>query len=97
MENNSCGLNEAEQNMFLEISAVMQKYKEKTRSFGISLLHSHFPLLANEILHETNNKEKRVMTIRPVLNKKVSKKAHPTAWSIIPETGQVKVIQLCCD
>lgn len=58
------GITETEAKMFNEISAIMDKYSETTRPFGMSLIHSHFELSKNEVLHETNDKNKRVLIVK---------------------------------
>lgn len=91
------GLSASEQKMFAEISRIFYKYKNETREFGLSLLHSHFNVKRNEILHETNDKSNRTMQIRPIAHTNIPAQAHATLWSVSTITGKPKVLQLCCD
>ena len=48
-----------------EVKAVLAKHGKLER-FGISLLHSHFPVAEDEMLIEYSDDAKRELTIRPV-------------------------------
>ncbi len=96
MTKDSTGLTDSEQQMFHEVSEILNKYKGTTRNFGFSLIHSHFHLKKDEMLHETNNKIERYMLIRPLKKKEIPPKAHPTLWKISPK-GKIEIAQFCCD
>jgi len=93
---NALNLNEVELKMFREISNVLQKYDGKTRKFGLQLIHSHFPLKSEEILHETHDKERRKMLIQPILKNLIPSKAFATAWTLNP-SGNPSAVMFCCD
>lgn len=48
-----------------EIRGILEKYNSINR-FGITLLHEHFEINDDEVLIETCDTEKRILTITPV-------------------------------
>jgi predicted transcriptional regulator of viral defense system len=54
-----------------EIQKVLERHGALQR-FGVSLLHSHFPVHEGEILVESCNKSSRTLTLRPVKLAEVS-------------------------
>jgi hypothetical protein len=89
-------LSKSEKAMFGEIFSILKKYNGSTRAFGMQLIHTHFDVGYNEILHETHDEEKRILKIKPVFLSDVPQTAKPTAWGF-SEMGKPKVIQMCCD
>lgn len=88
-------LNDTEVKMMSEVFKVFSKYKHSTRQFGLQLLHSHFSIQNDEILYEVHNKEKRILTTKPI-KKKTIKNALATGWQFDAK-GNIKVNNLCCD
>jgi len=65
-----------------EVRAVLERHGKLNR-FGITLLHQHFPVYADEILLETCDQESRTLTTKTV--KKASVKASQiieTSWRL---------------
>ena len=54
----------ADQECIEELYSVLEKHDAENR-FGISLLHTHFPVHEDEILVETCDDSTRTMTIKP--------------------------------
>ncbi len=94
--NSALQLSNTEQQMLQEVFDVFAKYKSKTRKFGVQLVHSHFPLKKGEILLETHDKEKRILTIVPKRLKDMGPIPKATAWSE-SSSGQLKICMFCCD
>ena len=88
-------LSSEERKMMKEVGSIFSKYKGKTRQFGLQLIHSHFQLAEDEILHETHNKRNRVLTTIPVKIDR-TKDALATAWQI-SANGKIIVSMFCCD
>ncbi len=51
--------------LFRELAEVLTRHNALDR-FGITLLHTHFPIKEGEVLLETTNREAREQIIRPV-------------------------------
>lgn len=76
------GLSQIELEMFQEIGQVMKKYKNKmNRKFGLCLIHQHFEIKNDEILHEENNPIERTHTTT-VVKKGEMKHSRPTQWEL---------------
>jgi hypothetical protein len=56
--------NSADQALFDELRAVLEKHGAASR-FGVTLLHKHFDVAADEVLVEVCDVDARTMTIRP--------------------------------
>ncbi|OQP64749.1 hypothetical protein A3860_18495 [Niastella vici] len=96
MKNESLQLSDIEVRMLEEVFQIFSKYSEKTRNFGIQLIHSHFPLQEDEILYETHDKISRVMEVKPVKIGSVSNNSLATAWDQTAK-GHIRVAMFCCD
>lgn len=94
--NSHLQLSSVEIQMMQEVFAVMNKYQQKTRQFGINLIHSHFPMQENEILYETHNKEKRTLHVTPKKINDFISLPLATAWHQT-EKGETIVSMFCCD
>ena len=62
-----------------EIREVLRKHNALTR-FGVTLLHSHFPLEPDEVLVEETDVQNRRQTIFPVKRNEIPKEATLTNW-----------------
>ena len=91
-------LTPTELNMFQEVFKVLQKYSNRTRQFGLQLVHSHFHIEKNEILYETHDEIQRTLNIRPINRESFSGKSTPlaTAW-VQNEKGEIEVCMFCCE
>ncbi len=89
-------LSSSEIEMMNEVFGVFKKYADKTRSFGLQLVHSHFPIAENEILYETHDKKNRVLTVVPVDRDSLKTKPLATAWQQT-KNGGITVAMFCCD
>jgi hypothetical protein len=58
-------INEGDHDCLAEVCEVLKKHGKLER-FGVSLLHQHFDLAADEVLVEDNDAQTRVLTIKPV-------------------------------
>ena len=88
-------LNRTEIKMLKEVSLILKKYN-KDKKFGIQLLHSHFNIDADEILHETNNKVKRQLLTKAIKKNKLPKGSYATSWSLDVK-GMPCPLLFCCD
>lgn len=89
-------LNKNEIEMMEEVFQVISKYNGKIRSFGLQLIHSHFPIKTDEILYETHDKDTRMLTVRPIEVTSLSNDALATSWAK-DENGTLVVCAFCCD
>lgn len=89
-------LSSSEIEMMNEVFGVFKKYADKTRSFGLQLVHSHFTIAENEILYETHDEKNRVLTVVPVSLDSLKTKPLATAWQQT-ENGGITVVMFCCD
>lgn len=92
----SLQLSSIEEKMFREIFQIFSKYKKGTRSFGVHLVHSHFPISEQEILYESNDKEKRILSISVHNINEFKSLPLATSWEF-SQTGEAKVSMFCCD
>lgn len=88
-------LTDIELKMIGEISIIFSKYKDRTRRFGLQLIHSHFAIQKDEVLFETHDVITRTLITRPI-NKKEIKDAIATSWEIT-EQGKIFVSCTCCE
>lgn len=58
-------ISESDTECLRDVRDVLAKHGALDR-FGVSLLHSHFPIAPDEMLMETTDEVSRVQTIRPV-------------------------------
>jgi hypothetical protein len=61
---------EEDEQCFREVREVLQKYGALNR-FGLTLIHTHFDVAADEILLETTDVEARTHLVRPVKQNEV--------------------------
>lgn len=75
-------LSDADQPLIDDLVAVLKKHDALDR-FGISLLHKHFEMTADECLLETTDVSSRVQTIRPISRDEVAGiDALETSWRL---------------
>lgn len=89
-------LSQVEKDMFREVAAVISKYKDQTREFGMCLVHEHFGVANDEIMHETNDPVSRVLIAKPVKIADMPAGSHPTQWKLI-QGGKAEATQWCCN
>ena len=71
-----------------EIKAVLERYG-RTDKFGITLLHSHFPLADDEVFLEHTDEQARTLLSRPVKYSEILNKPYrPTVWRFDGEKAQ---------
>lgn len=92
---NTLQLSDTELQMMKEVSVVFSKYKKNTRRFGIQLIHSHFPILKDEVLYETHDNSNRTLITKPTKAAKI-KNALATAWEF-NENFQISISSYCCE
>jgi hypothetical protein len=78
------------------VKFIFEKYKWQTRDFAIQLLHQHFLLSKDEILHETNDKASRILLIKPIWKSELPIGPYPTAWSL-NQNGKFDPVVCCCE
>jgi hypothetical protein len=76
-------INEADSACLDEVCEVLKKHGKLER-FGVSLLHKHFDLAADEVLVEDNDPHTRVLTIEPV-RKAAAADVGPTTWMFLDD------------
>lgn len=76
-----------------EMMNVLIKHGRANR-FGVSLLHSHFPLAEDEFLLEENDPKSRTLTIRPMSRTDHPSTAiRPTSWRW--DKGEIRPFGMC--
>ncbi|AQQ55630.1 hypothetical protein [Planococcus lenghuensis] len=90
------GITEEEQVLFNEVKKVMDKYPDLDRKFGVHWIHSHFEVAEGEVLHETHDEEKRVLTTNVIPAENLPKDSFATQW-VYDENGNIQVGVYCCD
>ena len=79
-----------------ELKEIILKYGKENK-FGISLLHTHFDLLENEMLVETINVKERVLTTTPVqVDEQRKKSLVQTVWCFSKDQSLVKGCESFC-
>jgi hypothetical protein len=81
----------ADDALFADIAAVLAKHDALDR-FGVTLLHTHYPIADGEVLLEQTDVAARVQTIAPVLGQPAD--IIETAWRLGPD-GQAIVNCIC--
>lgn len=81
-------LNEGDQQCISEVRKVLQRHG-KLKKFGLTLIHSHFPIGEDEVLVEEVSKVDRTLTIKPMKASMV-KNAVDTQWCLDNETVLLK-------
>lgn len=74
-----------------DVMEVLSRHK-RTARFGVSLLHSHFPMAPGEFLLEECDIPNRTLTIRPVTADKTGA-FRPTSWRW--DNGTIRPITMC--
>lgn len=86
---------EADEECIAEVKAVLERHCRLSR-FGLLLLHSHFPVAADEVLVEECDHVSRTLTIRPkqksTLTEVVVKE---TQWRLDSESALTSCMQIC--
>jgi hypothetical protein len=85
-------INESDSACLDEVCEVLKKHGKLER-FGVSLLHKHFDLAADEVLVEDNDPQTRVLTVKAV-KKNQTDHLTETMWRFVD--GQ-RVATLRCD
>jgi hypothetical protein len=86
-------LTETDQPMVEEIVAVLKKFDALDR-FGLTLLHQHFSVSADEVLLETTDIAARTQLIRPVPKSTLEFEDYvETSWRL--DTGQPMMHCVC--
>lgn len=85
--------------LFEEIAKIISRYPELKGKYAIGLVHAHYPVSADEVLHETSDKANRVSTLSPIKKIDLPKKAFPSQWTVELDKQILKVtpITWCCD
>src|SRR5262245_50512481 len=81
----------ADDGLFAELAAVLDKHNARER-FGVTLLHTHFPMADGEVRLEKTNVSARRQTIEPVSAQPGNTIA--TAWRLGPD-GAATTICIC--
>lgn len=78
-----------------ELRDVLAKHGKLER-FGLTLLHSHFPVAADEVLVETCDSEARELTIRPAKQSDYDQSdLVETSWRLSDGATLVSCVQVC--
>ena len=78
-----------------EVREVLDKHNRLNR-FGITLLHSHFPVSDDETLVEECDEANRTLTIKPVKTTSLAQvKLVETNWILTNYTPVLKCTQVC--
>lgn len=82
----------------LEALREVLKQHGKLDRFGITLLHSHFPVYEGEILLETCDPEARTLSIRPVKDSDAELvQSIPTTWRLTDGEEMLRCERTCVD
>ena len=80
--------------LFAELAGVLNRHGALDR-FGITLLHTHFPMLDGEVLREETDEEARVQTIQPAIRAEVTDShVTETIWRL-DQDGAATTICIC--
>lgn len=88
-------LTEADRECLSEIREVLKRHERLDR-FGVMLLHTHFPILDDEVLLETCDVDQRRLTLE-VAPKTVlqSREIVPTSWRLRDDATLTGCYQAC--
>ena len=82
--------------LFEEIREVLKKHDALTK-YGVCLLHKHFELKEDEVLLETCDSSKRVLTVRPVSSASLeTRSALQTIWSLANGAEAITKCRVVC-
>jgi hypothetical protein len=82
-----------DRDLFRELHAVLERHGA-LRRFGVTLLHKHFDISADEVLVETTDRSTRTQTIQPVTKSEVEGlKVIETQWRL--DSGSPVVVCKC--
>ena len=85
---------EADDPLFKKLAAVLAEEGALNR-FGVTLLHTHFPIREGETLLETTDRDAREQLIRPVPVSDLDDQKHlETSWRLGPQ-GEVRLACQC--
>ena len=82
--------------LFKALHEVLREYDAVDR-FGLTLLHDHFEVGANEWMVETHDEQNRTLTIKPYRNEELQEAKvdlQETNWRF-DKAGEVVAMQLC--
>jgi len=97
MQNGTSQLSVKEENMFSEISQIMDKYPAAIqRKYGLWRVHHHFDMAPNELLHETSSHETKESTLKVIKKEDLPSGAFATTWSL-SDKGKPQPVSWCCD
>lgn len=81
-------LNETDEHCLKEIKTVLERHN-RTRKFGITLLHSHFAINEDEVFLEHTDVATRTLVSRPISTLELANKSYrPTVWRFDGEKPQ---------
>lgn len=89
-----------ERALFRDIAAALGRYPELMDSFGVSRLHQHFWIAADEVLLETNDPETRELRVRPVRAKDLPENTLVSQWRVTVDgqgVSAVPIVKCCVD
>lgn len=85
----------ADQALFAELRTVLERHGAVSR-FGVTLLHKHFDVTADEVLVEVCDIESRTLTTRPRAKSEISgKNVIETNWRLDSLDGTRESITVC--
>jgi hypothetical protein len=85
-------ISDADTACLTEIREVLRKHSKMDR-FGVALLHSHFPLDADEIMLESSDEQSRTLTIKPVKRSETGNTNVGTIWML--RDGDLETMAWC--
>ena len=78
-----------------EVKEVLEKHG-KSSKFGLTLLHSHFPVDEDEVLVEVCDPENRTLTAKPKKKSEVDTESSiKTSWRLDKEEALVECVKAC--
>ncbi len=88
-------LSESDASCLAELREVLTRHGNLTR-FGLTLLHQHFELADDEILVETCDEERRVLTSRPMKRSEIEgRSVLDTSWRLDTQDALAKCVETC--
>lgn len=77
-----------------EVRAVLEKHGA-LRRFGLTLLHQHFDIAADEVLVETIDQENRILTTQPMSIDALTGSGVETSWRL-DSPSRMQVCETLC-
>lgn len=85
-----------EQEFFGAFSNLLEKFEDLNGKFSLWKVHNHFPIMKDEVLHETSDSDKRESTTKVIKASQLPNNAFISQWVVLAD-GTVQAERWCCD